>query len=63
MMDEVSDERIRGMQVNLTGMLQLSGDGFADHMIWKSELAMLLMEVMRYRDKPLHCPGCSGDHL
>jgi hypothetical protein len=61
--EDVSDDRLQQMQVSLTQMLQTGGDGFANDMILKQELAQIVSEVIRGRDKPLHCPNCDGDHL
>lgn len=27
------------------------------------DLCSALTELQRYRDRPLHCPCCDGDHL
>lgn len=56
---EVTDSRI----TDLLDTVRVTDDGFANNMIWKGELASLLIEVQRSRNKPLHCPGCDGDHL
>jgi hypothetical protein len=58
-MDETSDDRID----ELLETCRVLGDGFANNMIWRRELADLLIEMKRYRLKPLHCPCCDGDHL
>lgn len=47
----------------LLDYLSANTDGMANHCIWKAELAGLLIEVKRQRDRPLHCPCCDGDHL
>ena len=39
------------------------GDGFANNCVMKPELLAALNDLKRYRDKPLHCPSCDGDHL
>lgn len=43
--------------------LRAVGDGFANNVIWKPELLEALEDLKRYREKPLHCPSCDGDHL
>ena len=57
-MADVDDERLE----YLRGYLRLARGGFANNCIWQSELLELVEEVIRYRAKPLHCPGCDGDH-
>jgi hypothetical protein len=54
----MSDERLD----QLIDWLPHLGDGFANNILWKPELLEALRELRKYRDKPLHCPGCNGDH-
>jgi hypothetical protein len=56
MTDEVSDDRVDGLASS-----QL--EGFANWAIMWIELRSLAAEVKRYRERPLHCPTCDGDHL
>lgn len=56
--NEMTDERINGLLDYCR-----NGQGFANNAIWRFELAGLLIEVQRARRRPLHCPGCDGDHL
>ena len=37
--------------------------GFVNNMVLRDELLAALEELKRYRERPLHCPGCDGDHL
>lgn len=55
-MDEVSDERLEGFAAS-------NLDGFANWAIMWSEIRAMAIELKHYRDKPLHCPGCDGDHM
>lgn len=55
---EVSDKRID----DLLAFVGPAEDGFANNLLWRSEIASLLAEVKRTRDRPLHCPCCDGDH-
>ncbi len=48
---------------NLLLLLPKYPDGMANNILWRVELLSLLQELRRYRDKPLHCPCCDGDHL
>lgn len=42
---DVTDHRIAGLLASLS----VTDDGFANHCIWKGELASLLLELQRYR--------------
>lgn len=53
----MSDDRINQLIAHLTG------DGFANNMVWQDELRDAMTELRRHREKPLHCPCCDGDHL
>ncbi len=55
----MSDERLDQLIEYLRG----AGDGFANHCVMKPELLDALTELKRYRERPLHCPCCDGDHL
>jgi hypothetical protein len=57
-MNEVSDERLQGLIENLRFR-----EGFANNAIFADELRSIATELLRYRDRPLHCPSCDGDHL
>jgi hypothetical protein len=56
---DVSDERIEF----LLDTLRYHLGGFVNHMIMRDEFISLLTDLKRLRDKPLHCPGCDGDHM
>jgi len=58
-MDEMTDERLDG----LVKYLHLHPGGFVNYAIMADELLSALLDLKRYREKPLHCPGCDGDHL
>lgn len=57
-MIEVSDERLHGMIEDLR-----LREGFANNAIFCDELRAIAVELLRYREKPNHCPSCDGDHL
>ena len=59
-MNKVTDERIQGLLHNT--MLWEDG-AFCNNAIFNGELRSMMVELMRYREKPAHCPGCDGDHL
>jgi hypothetical protein len=56
---DLDDDRL----TQLIGYCDSDDDGFANNCIWKSELFAALLELKRFREKPLHCPSCDGDHL
>lgn len=56
--DYMTDERLSQLLDGLRGR-----EGFANNVIWADELRTALVELSRLRDRPLHCPGCEGDHL
>lgn len=58
MLNEVTDERLRSLLDNLRHR-----EGFANNAIMVDELRSVASELLRYRDRPPHCPGCDGDHL
>jgi len=47
----------------IASFLASQQEGFANWAIMWDEIRNLAAEVKHYRDKPLHCPGCDGDHL
>jgi hypothetical protein len=55
----MSDERL----AELIEYLAQAGDGFANYCVMKPELLEALKELQQYREKPLHCPCCDGQHL
>ena len=57
-MPTVDDERLQALVDNLRGR-----EDFANYAIMAAEVRSMAVELMRYRDKPLHCPCCDGDHL
>lgn len=60
MLDEVTDDRLQ----QLLDLLRLREAGaFCNNAIMVHEVRMMATELLRVRDKPLHCPGCDGDHL
>lgn len=36
--------------------------GFVNWAVGRDELLAALQELKRLRERPLHCPGCDGDH-
>lgn len=56
---DLDDERV----AELLEFVRFAPEGFANNTIWRRELACLLAEVQRLRDRPTHCPCCDGDHL
>lgn len=60
LMEEVTDERIQGLLANM--MLRENG-AFCNNTIMNGELRSMMVELMRCREKPTHCPSCNGDHL
>jgi hypothetical protein len=59
MPNEVDDDR-------LTQLLDLlrhrEGGAFCNNAVMVHEVRSMAAELLRYRDRPLHCPGCDGDH-
>lgn len=59
-MDIVTDARLN----QLLDLLRLREAGaFCNHAIMVEEVRSMAAELLHYRDKPPHCPGCDGDHL
>lgn len=47
----------------LTEWVRTDVDGIYCVHVNMSDVLLALEELRRYRDKPLHCPCCDGDHL
>jgi hypothetical protein len=62
MINTVDDDRLTEIQEALQ-----SGDlakGLAAmYSLRAEEIMSMVAELIRSREKPLHCPGCDGDHL
>ena len=58
--EEVPDDRLEGLLDNLA---HREGGAFCNNAIFVDEIRSLILEVQRSRARPLHCPGCDGDHL
>ena len=59
MNEELTDDRLR----QLIDLLALREGGFCNYTVLVEEVREMATELLHYRDKPLHCPGCDGDHL
>ncbi len=58
--DEVDDARLS----QFLDLLRLREPGaFCNNAIMVEEVRSMAAELLRYRSKSLHCPGCDGDHL
>jgi hypothetical protein len=59
-MTYLDDSRLERLQEMLDGR---EGSRFCNNMVLVSEMRSMVAELIKYRDGPLHCPGCDGDHL
>jgi UDP-3-O-acyl-N-acetylglucosamine deacetylase len=58
--EEVDDQRLQQL---LDVLMLREGGAFCNNAIMVDEVRSMAIELLRYRDRPLHCPGCDGDHL
>ena len=57
-MTDVSDTRLEQLAA-----VALGQEGFCNWTLLCNELHAIATELLRYREKDLHCPTCDGDHL